>query len=652
MFDLEYLELAWTEFTSNEVIVPGVDAIIARSWQRSRPLLNPFQKVNLKHLGVNHIRSALISNTPLLSIARPIMEDIYQYIENSQTVIALINGAGYIMDLCGDQDMIDLARSFSIESGTLVAESHMGTNAFGIPLFEGVPVRTVGPEHYLKQFHPLAMTAAPIYSLSGRLIGNLGTLSLVDNYHPHSLGLVVAGVRAIEGQLESTSLLEEKNSHLTELNMILASLTEGIVVCDHHGIVMHANPKASKILNLPQAILVGRPIHDYLSFPPAFENAFQYFMPIRDMEINLATRDETINCIVSTRYIQKENQPRWMIMVLRAAEEFRQAVTRQIGVQMPFTLADFPGDSPKIRQVRRIAKSAASAKASILLRGESGTGKNLFARAIHMEGNRQNKPFIIFSCASIPNEIILKELLGFEGHAHSMSGGRPSKFELGHTGTIFFQDVDQLPLEAQAALLTVVDLGILMRLGSSRPVSVDVRVITSTSANLEQMIAEGNFRADLYYRLSSFEITLPPLRERSQDIPQLIEMIVGRLSKKPIQLAPGTIAALQKYSWPGNIRELEASLERAITQSRGSNTLNLLHFPRHIREPITSELLPEPPSEIKSIEDVERETLIQAARKCNGNVTLMANRLGISRSTVWRKLKALNLTAKQFRTAS
>lgn len=652
MIDPAFLNEAWEAFTTREVILPGVNSVVGKSWLRCRPLLNPSQAINLKQLAPNYVHSAFSSGVQLLSIARPIMEDIHQYIENSQTLLALINGAGHILDLCGDAEMIEIARGLTIEAGSLVAESHMGTNAFGIPLFEGIPVRTSGAEHYLKQFHGLALSAAPIFSLSGRLTGVLGTLSLVEDFHPHSLGLVVAGVRAIEGQLESISLLEEQNIHLTELNTILDSLTEGIIVCDRNGIVMHANPIASKILRLPGTILVGRPILDYVRFPPVLENAFEYQLPLRDMEIHLTTKEEAVNCIVSTRHVQKENQPGWMIITLRAAEEFRQIVSRQIGVQMPFSLEDFHGDSPKMREVRKAAEAAASTRASILLRGESGTGKNLFARAIHLESERRDQPFIIFSCASVPNEIILKELLGFEGISNEFSGGRPSKFELGHKGTIYFQDVDQLPLEAQASLLSVVDMGYLMRLDSVRPVPVDVRIIASTSANLEQMIAEGNFRADLYYRLSAFEITLPPLRERPQDIRALTQQIIERLHKQPLKMAPGTIDVLEKYAWPGNIRELEANLERAITQARGSDTLNLFHFPQHIREPLRKDYLQEPSAQVKSIDEVERETIIQAARRCNGNVTMMADRLGISRSTVWRKMKALNLSAKQFRIAS
>ena len=214
------------------------------------------------------------------------------------------------------------------------------------------------------------------------------------------------------------------------------------------------------------------------------------------------------------------------------------------------------------------------------------------------------------------------------------------------------QSIEDLPLEAQATLLNVIDLGIVQRLGSTRPIVVDVRIIASTTARLEDRIAQGNFRADLYYRLSPFEITLAPLRERRMDIPLLAEHILERLSRqhnRPLSLVAGLETMLKKYAWPGNISELEAVLERAVVQAGDSEIIGPMHFLDYIRSAGTGPLGEESQTRLRTLEDLERETIIQAARRCNGNVTQMAKLLGIGRTTVWRKLKALNLSADQFR---
>jgi transcriptional regulator with PAS, ATPase and Fis domain len=287
------------------------------------------------------------------------------------------------------------------------------------------------------------------------------------------------------------------------------------------------------------------------------------------------------------------------------------------------------------------------------VRGESGTGKNLLANAIHNESFRREGPFFIFPCSSIPNELVITELLGYDaGFSNKRPGGRPSKFELAQGGTLYFQDVDALPLEAQSVLLNVLDLGMIQRLGSDHPIPVDVRIIASSSADMERLIAQGNFRADLFYRLSTFEITIPPLRERLQDIPLLADRILIRLARqhsRPLSLAPDVIQLFKKYDWPGNVRELEAVLGRAVLQAGVSEVVGPMHIPESIRYPRSDE--PDRPYSYSPapLFAVERQVILEAAQYCNGNVSEMARMLGIGRTTLWRKLKQFNISAKDFK---
>ena len=191
------------------------------------------------------------------------------------------------------------------------------------------------------------------------------------------------------------------------------------------------------------------------------------------------------------------------------------------------------GISKGIQRMRYMAKTAAPARAQYLdSRGESGTGKDYLARALHNASPRRTGPFLIFGCSSVPIELVIPELLGFEQvSAHQNAGGRPSKFELANAGTLFFQDIEVLPLEAQALLLNVLEGGIIQRLQSTRLIDVDARIMASTTADLEDLVANGHFRADLYYRLSPFEISIPPLRERLADLPLLVERVLTRLAR-------------------------------------------------------------------------------------------------------------------------
>jgi transcriptional activator for dhaKLM operon len=259
---------------------------------------------------------------------------------------------------------------------------------------------------------------------------------------------------------------------------------------------------------------------------------------------------------------------------------------------------------------------------------------------------------VIFSCSSIPNELVIGELLGYEEDGRNRQSGRPSKFELAESGTLFFQDVDTLPLEAQAVLLNALELRMIQRLEGHRAVEVDARIIASTSANIEALISQGAFRPDLYYRLSTFTITLPPLRERPRDIPLIVDRILTRFNKQlgyKVSLAPEVMDVFKKYSWPGNIREMEAVLGRAATQVASMGIIGLSHVPGNVRrlEPVQ----PNAQSflQVSSLGEMERETIMHTLQTQRGNVSRMAQVLGVSRTTLWRKLKTYGINPEEYR---
>jgi transcriptional activator for dhaKLM operon len=303
-----------------------------------------------------------------------------------------------------------------------------------------------------------------------------------------------------------------------------------------------------------------------------------------------------------------------------------------------------------MRRLRRTAETAAAARASILVRGESGTGKNLMARAIHSHGPQREGPFIVFACNAIPGELVVSELVGIEeDFTHLNTLSRPGKIELADGGTIFFKDVEALPLEAQTILVNMLELGIGQRLGSRIPVGVSARVIASSSLDLEVLVGSGSFRPDLYYRLSPFEILIPPLRERLEDLPLLVQNILERINRyqfTPITAAPETIALLRTYDWPGNIRELEGILERAVSGADNTTVLLPHHLPEMFRHATRRN---SKSFNIASLDELERQALLHAAQACHGNLSHMARVLGIGRTTVWRRLKEMEISLDQYR---
>lgn len=642
---------AWETFVTRHQLQSIVPPMIAQSWKRCWPRLDPYQRPILTRLAADHLLSTQVANFELLSVARPIMEDIHQYIEKSDTVITLVNNAGYILDMLGDLNTLEIVRGIGIENGISLSENQIGTNAFALAILERIPVQVNGSEHYLEPFHQFAETAAPIFDLTGNPLGAFGLINLSHQIHPHSLGLVVAGARAIEGQRQSDHLLDEQNRQLTGLNAILSSIDEGILVWNPEGILLHANTAANHILDASLDRLTGEAIFQYVQFPTHILDSIRKNEILSDVEATLVANEHHTSCVMSLRYIPGSRSNQRTIAILRRTKEIRQLVQRQLGAHASITLENLVGKSPEMRRVRRVAQTAAAARASILVRGESGTGKNLLARAIHNQGPQREGPFIVFACTSIPGELVMVELAGVqEDHISGQASSRPSKLELADGGTIFFKDVEALPLDAQTVLLNFLEMGFVQRLGSQQPIEVQVRVIASTSEDLDACVREGSFRPDLYYRLSPFEIHIPPLREHIADLPLLIESILDRINRYqiiPIRVTPKTLEVMQRYDWPGNIREVEGALERAIVQSGAERIILPEHLPEHIR------LAEKHAGKLKalSMEEVERDTILKAARACKGNLSHMARALGIGRTTVWRRLKKLDITIDQFRGA-
>ena len=352
-------------------------------------------------------------------------------------------------------------------------------------------------------------------------------------------------------------------------------------------------------------------------------------------------------------YITKPFNRDEILLTVERALSFSETVeeNRQLRnlVKEKFRLASVVGDSAKMREVLSVVERVANADITVLITGESGTGKELIAKGIHFSGSRRDQPFIAVNCAAIPETLIESELFGYKRGAFTgANSDTKGKFEEADGGTIFLDEISQMPLNLQTHLLRVLQEREIVRLGESNPRKVDVRIIAATNRNLKTMIEDGTFREDLYFRLAVVPVHLPPLRERREDIPLLIEYFLRKAKQKynfeNLAVEREVFAALSNYSFPGNVRELENLIERMVVLSSGEK-ITLEDLPENIRSPrpnagnITLEL---PPDGV-SFDEIEREIIRRALEMHDGNRTHAARYLDITRSALLYRMQKFGL---------
>ncbi len=651
-YDRDELQRAWQQFiVDRDCDLASMDHAVLRSWHRCWEAgLDPLESAgNWACEDEEELERRLHDHFDLIAIARPFMEDIYQFVGERGVVVFLADRNLCMLAELGDPALQELLRACGFGQGAILSEDQIGTNAAALALNEGIASQVVGPEHYRSPLHVFVDTAAPIHAPHGEMRAVLGILTSEQDGTPHALGVAMAAAKAIENQLQADLSLSEALQHLAELNIALESVSKGILFLDLDGQVTHINARAGEILEIPHRLAMGREIRTLITLPPEVESAMEQRIPVKERELVFRHRGKTRPCLVSMNPFWEGAQLSGFVLTLEHTAEVRQLVHRMVGARAHFTFENVVGRDAEMRRLLRYAQSAAQGDANVLLLGESGTGKDMFAQAIHNAGRRANGPFVSVNCAVIPRDMLAISLFGYEGMLPGVKGdGRPGRFELADGGSIFLDNVDGLPLELQSSLVRLIDTKEAARLGSGRVIPVDVRVIAGSShLDLGAEVERGRFRADLFYRLHVLTLTIPPLRERGNDILLLIAHLMedyGRRLGRTVTVSPEAMAMLQSYHWPGNVRELENVLGRAVHMLEG-NMVGVEHLPPEL----CMANIGGPGERILTLEEAERQAIIRAGRALQGNVTAMAKVLGIGRTTLWRKMKTFDLSADSFK---
>ena len=455
----------------------------------------------------------------------------------------------------------------------------------------------------------------------------------------------------------------------------LAAIGDGVLAVDPSGRLTAINPAAARQLGLPPGA-VDNPGAVALA---ARAETRALAAALRDA---IAKADEadgrplTIGAtehLVSTRLVKDDRGA--VAGLVATLTELRRASTlayRIVGTTARYTLADLIGDSAAARHVRALADAAAGSEASLLLTGESGTGKEVLAQAVHNASPRAGGPFVAINCAAIPRDLLESELFGYEDAAFTgaRKGGRPGKFELADGGTLLLDEIGDMPLDMQVKLLRVLQEKTVSRLGGARELPVNCRIIATTNRELDDDVARGLFRRDLYYRLRVIHIVVPPLRERAGDVRALTEHFLRRhaaaTGKRLTVIAADVMAALAAHSWPGNIRELEHVIESAVALAPADATvIGALPVRLGQRTPPPSSPPPLGPTPaptpapapgapargapLPTAASAERELLIAALDRYHGRIPAVAKALGLSRATIYNRMRRLGLTLESFR---
>lgn len=647
---------AWEDFVSGSRRdnLPVRDVVI-RSWARCQSFLVDARADAAPVIGCDHIEALRRDNRDLLQAAASTLAEAADLLAGTRTVMLITDSNGVVLEAAGDRATLNMARDISLACGGQWGETFAGTNGIGTALASKQPVLVQAAEHYCAGIKGWSCAGAPIHDpVDGSVVGLLDISGLKQSFSGQALALAVVAARQVEWNLARQTEAEHVRLLEACLEDSQKHVGEGLVALDARGRLLYASRKAAHLLKA-----------SFGSDLPQLNRGTKLPIP----GIGSGTGDGA-GCRLPVpadwvRPLILDGERRGTLLVIPAAASGRPSAGRRAvpdeSDHSRSRFADIVGESDSLRMVIGQGERLAPLPVPILIEGETGVGKELFARAIHGHSAAAGGPFVPFNCGAVSREMLGSELFGYVRGAFTGAAaeGRTGRFELADGGTLCLDEIGELPLDLQPYLLRVLEEGVLYRIGDNVPRRVSVRLLAMTNRNLRQEVVAGRFRRDLYHRLAVTALRVPPLRDRHGDIPRLIShfngLLAQRHSRAPVRFTAAALDLLQRYDWPGNVRELRNAVERAVLLST-SGSIDIDDLPDELRDacgcvvadgwPLLGS--PTPPI-VASGGDVstpaamaltatEQRTIKDVIAATGGNLSDAASVLGISRSTLYRKM--------------
>jgi transcriptional regulator with PAS, ATPase and Fis domain len=596
----------------------------------------------------DELEKILNNNKELIEVSKLYIDMVFSAVMDNEFIIVLTDNNGCILYIKGAEENSSKLDCVNINVGAYMNEQNIGTNAMGTAIKENKCVQITAKEHYIDGLQGLTCSAAPIHSTNGEIIGTLNLTGRSNMKHPHTLGLVVFGVKAIENELDNRKINNILTQTYNYMESVIENLDKGIMIVDKNGKITNINKFGAEIFNKDKERLLKEHISYIL---PNIENILDVLYTDQSTIIKEVKLKHTSNYktkLVFKGIIHKEKII-GMVVTMSNEKEAKE-VKNSTGAFLTFN--DIIGESAAIVNVITNCKIISNSPSTVLIQGESGTGKEVLAQAMHNYSLRRNNKFVAINCGAIPANIIESELFGYEEGTFTggKKGGKLGKFEAANGGTLFLDEIGEMSLDMQVNLLRVIQEGRVMRLGSSREIPIDVRIIAATNKHLKKEVENGTFREDLYYRLCVIPIKLPPLRERKGDVEKLIEYFLRikafKLNKQIPMIKDELYNNLLAYNWPGNIRQLENYIENIVNLD-GNLSFDLWEeVDDGVNEIIHGKVIERSYCEKCkdeennfNLQELEIKIIKEAISSYDHNMTKVAKALGISRNTLYLKIK-------------
>ena len=600
----------------------------------------------------------LEQNKDLIRFSKTFMENLSSFVKGSGFAVVLADSKARILEVMGDEGILkNSLEDLNFIKGACWDEENVGNTAISTAIIERQPVQIFGTEHYCTIHRDWACSAAPIIR-HGEIIGVLNVSGLKRKVHSHTLGMVVAAAHAIGTEIETEIAKNQLLIKNKYRDALVESMSDGVLLVDKEGFVTYLNEIGADILGANKTNAIGKHVAELVDFKPVILEVLRTGVGYVDKEFIVKnTKGATIHFIKTAVPIRDENgELVGVVDTFRKIKRVQKMVNDMVGAYARFTFDDIIGSDNRFKECIRLARIASESSSNVLIQGESGTGKELLAHAIHNASSRRKEPFITINCAAIPRELIESELFGYQGGAFTgaLKNGRSGKFELANGGTIFLDEIGDMPLDMQVKLLRVIQEKQFNRIGGSNIFNIDVRIICATNKNLMEECNNGNFRRDLYYRLNVLNIETVPLRNRISSIIELsgyfIVKINEKLNKRVKGIDEDVMQYFSRYNWPGNVRELENTIERAINIcecekiTKKDLPKSILNMDDTNNDPVSHSMENFKNCEIESLEELEMRQIFKVIELMNGNISHAAAALKTSRNTLYNKIKKYDLS--------